>query len=97
MAAQAGATLVAITGNFALNNVLTYSDMRFRGRRWLTGWLSFSIACSVGALTNIGIAGWLFERQPDFWIASALAGILVAAVWNYAVTQVYTWKKPRTA
>lgn len=88
---------MAITGNFALNNVLTYSDMRFRGRRWLTGWLSFSIVCSVGALTNIGIAGWLFERQPDFWIASALAGILVAAVWNYAVTQVYTWKKPRTA
>jgi dolichol-phosphate mannosyltransferase len=97
LAAQAGATLVAITGNFALNNVLTYSDMRLRGRRWLTGWLSFSLACSVGALANIGIAGWLFERQPDFWIASAMAGILVAAVWNYAVTQVYTWKKPRTA
>jgi len=27
------------------------------------------------------------------WILAALAGILVGAVWNYAVTTVYTWKK----
>lgn len=82
MAAQVGATLAAMTGNFALHNVLTYSDMRLRGRRWLTEWLSFSLACNVGAMANIGIAGWLFDRQPDFWVASVMAGILVAAVWN---------------
>ena len=25
----------------------------------------------------------------------AIAGVLVGAVWNYAVTAVYTWKTPK--
>jgi dolichol-phosphate mannosyltransferase len=28
------------------------------------------------------------------WIVAALAGIVVGAVWNYAVTSLYTWNKP---
>lgn len=97
VAAQGLATLVAMTSNFLLNNILTYRDMRLRGWRMLSGWLSFSLACSVGALANVGVAGWLFAQRPDFWIASAIAGVLVGTVWNYAVTMVYTWKKPRSA
>jgi dolichol-phosphate mannosyltransferase len=46
----------------------------------------------VGAVANVGIAAYLFQRQT-FWLVSALAGILVGAVWNYAVTSVYTWRK----
>jgi dolichol-phosphate mannosyltransferase len=30
-------------------------------------------------------------------VASAVVGVLVGAVWNYAVTAVYTWKKPQAA
>jgi dolichol-phosphate mannosyltransferase len=82
---QAGATMVA------LNNVLTYRDLRLRGWRLLRGWFSFVLACSVGALANVGIAQYLFERD-SFWLSSAVAGILVGAVWNYAVTAIYTWK-----
>jgi dolichol-phosphate mannosyltransferase len=93
-AAQAAATLVAITSNFALNNVLTYRDMRLRGWKWFTGWLSFLLACSVGALANVGIASYLFESSQITWVPAALAGIVVGAVWNYAVTAVYTWHKP---
>lgn len=37
------------------------------------------------------------ERPHSGWFLSALAGILVGAVWNYAVTAVYTWKRPRAA
>jgi dolichol-phosphate mannosyltransferase len=96
LAAQAAATLVAMTGNFALNNLLTYRDMRLRGRQLLRGWTSFVIACSVGALANVGIAAYLFEHRTA-WAASATVGVLVGAVWNYAVTAVYTWKKPRSA
>ncbi|MDM0111375.1 glycosyltransferase family 2 protein [Variovorax sp. J22R133] len=95
--AQTTATLVAMTGNFLLNNVLTYRDLRLRGWRLLTGWASFSLVCSVGALANVGIADWLFVQRPQLWAASAVAGVLVGAVWNYAVSTVYTWKKPRTA
>jgi dolichol-phosphate mannosyltransferase len=91
---QAAATLVAITSNFALNNVLTYRDMRLRGWKWLGGWVSFLFACSVGALANVGIASYLFESSQVTWVPAALAGIVVGAVWNYAVTAVYTWRKP---
>jgi dolichol-phosphate mannosyltransferase len=93
-AAQVAATLVAITSNFALNNVLTYRDMRLRSWKWLSGWLSFLLACSVGALANVGVASYLFESSQVTWVPAALAGILVGAVWNYAVTAVYTWNKP---
>jgi len=89
---QVIATLVAMTFNYVVNNSLTYRDRRRRGWRFVTGWLSFALACSVGAFANVGIAAWLFQRQT-FWVVSALSGVLVGAVWNYAVTSVYTWRK----
>jgi dolichol-phosphate mannosyltransferase len=95
-ASQTVAALAAMTGNFALNNELTYRDRRLRGRRWLGGWLSFALACSVGALANVGVAATLFANATN-WVLSALAGILVGAVWNYAVTAFYTWNRPETA
>ncbi len=94
LAAQTTATFVAMTGNFVLNNLLTYRDMRLRGWGLLRGWVSFILACSVGALANVGIAAYLFQRDA-YWVASAIAGVLVGAVWNYAVTAVYTWKNRR--
>jgi dolichol-phosphate mannosyltransferase len=92
---QAAATLAAMTSNFFLNNLFTYRDVRLRGRALLWGWLSFVLACSVGALANVGIATYLF-RSHSYWVLSALAGVLVGAVWNYAVTAVYTWRRPQT-
>ena len=94
---QSAAALVAMTSNFFLNNVITYRDMRLRGRQLLWGWLSFVAACSVGALANVGIASYLFVSGGSGWLLSALSGILVGAVWNYAVTAVYTWRRPKAA
>jgi len=91
-AAQSIATLAAMTSNFVLNNILTYRDKRLRGWQWVWGWVSFNLACGIGALANVGIASYLFARDIR-WILAGLAGILVGAVWNYAVTTVYTWKK----
>ena len=92
---QSVAALVAMTSNFFLNNLLTYRDMRLRGRALIWGWVSFVLACSVGALANVGIATYLFQSDASSWVLSAVAGILVGAVWNYAVTAVYTWRKPK--
>lgn len=89
-AAQATATAGAMIFNFALNNVLTYRDRRLRGLAWIRGLASFMVACSVGALANVGIATYLFEQRAQ-WVLAALAGVLVSAVWNYAVTRRYTW------
>jgi len=88
--AQAVATGAAMVFNFALNNVLTYRDRRLRGLRWWRGLVSFMVACSIGALANVGIATYLFEQRTQ-WALAALAGVMVGAVWNYAVTRMYTW------
>jgi dolichol-phosphate mannosyltransferase len=91
-AAQSCATGLAMVFNFTLNNLLTYRDRRLKGWAWTRGLLSFGIACSMGALANVGIATYLFQNRTQ-WILAALAGVLVGAVWNYAVTQIYTWGK----
>jgi len=88
--AQSGATGVAMVFNFAVNNLLTYRDRRLSGWAWWRGLASFIAACSIGALANVGIATYLFESRTT-WFLAALAGVLVGAVWNYAMTQLYTW------
>lgn len=93
--AQSAATVTAMVFNFSLNNVLTYRDRRLRGWAWVKGLFSFVIACSLGAVANVGIATHLFVENRTQWKLAALAGVLVGAVWNYAVTQLYTWGKDR--
>jgi dolichol-phosphate mannosyltransferase len=89
---QAIATLGAMTFNFFLNNTLTYRDRRLHGARALIrGWLSFCAVCSVGALANVGVAAFLFAERYAYATVSALAGIMVAAVWNYALSSRFTW------
>ncbi len=95
LAGQSAATLMAVTSNFLLNNLITYRDRRLRGRQLLWGWLSFVAACSIGALANVGIANYLFHHAHTSWFLSGLAGILVGSVWNYLVTAVYTWRAPQ--
>jgi dolichol-phosphate mannosyltransferase len=90
--ALSAATGTTIVFNFTLNNLLTYRDRRLRGWAWFKGLFTFTIACSIGAVANVGIAAYLFEHRTQ-WMFAALAGVLVGAVWNYAVTQLYTWGK----
>jgi dolichol-phosphate mannosyltransferase len=92
--AQGVATVVAMTFNFFLNNVFTYRDRRLRGF-WpvLGGLLSFYLVCSAGAVSNVGVASFLFVRDFSWWI-SGVVGILVGAVWNYAASSILTWRKP---
>lgn len=93
-AAQSAATGAAMIFNFALNNILTYRDRRLKGWSWFKGLFSFMIACSIGAVANVGVAAYLFANRTQ-WMLAALAGVLVGAVWNYAVTGLYTWGKGR--
>jgi dolichol-phosphate mannosyltransferase len=87
---QAAATMVAMIFNYSVNNVLTYGDATLKGWRWLRGLASFMVICGVGAVANVGIASYLFG-QNTAWPLAAVAGILVGAVWNYAVSSRYTW------
>ena len=88
---QTAAVVAALTFNFLLNNALTYSDKRLRGPVPMAiGWLKFALTCSIGAFANVGVAEAMIER--DFhWLVSALVGIVIGAVWNYALSSRFVW------
>lgn len=88
---QITATLVAMTTNFLLNNVFTYSAQRLKGWRLLAGLIGFYAVCSIGALANVGVAAWLFaySAQP---LLAGFAGAVMSAVFNYAVSKTAIWR-----
>jgi dolichol-phosphate mannosyltransferase len=88
--AQTAATIVAMTGNFLLNNLFTYRDRRLRGRRLWTGLMSFYAVCGAGAAANVGIASYLVYGHHSWWLAG-LAGAAVSVVWNYTMSSIFTW------
>lgn len=90
---QTAAAVVAMTFNFVLNNELTYSDKRLRGFvPVLTGWARFALTCSFGLLANVGAATALvrigFHPYP-----SAIVGIVLGSVWNFALSSKFVWGK----
>ncbi|WP_293874655.1 MULTISPECIES: glycosyltransferase family 2 protein [unclassified Sphingomonas] len=90
--AQIMGAVAAMTFNFLLNNALTYRDRRLKGvRQLLDGWVSFCVVCSVGLVANVGIAAFVHDFRDGGAAASALIGILVGAVWNYALSSKFVW------
>jgi dolichol-phosphate mannosyltransferase len=89
--AQGIATLTAIAWNFVLNNALTYRDQRLAGWDFVVGLSSFVVICSIGAVSNAGVAYWIFSYDPDGWLAG-LAGALMSATWNYVVSAAFVWR-----
>src|SRR4051812_49198046 len=90
--AQGIAALCAMTGNFLLNNFLTYRDQRLKGLRILQGLVLFYLVCSVGLLANVGVAFSVYDQEPIWWLAGA-AGALMGVVWNYAISGLFVWRK----
>jgi dolichol-phosphate mannosyltransferase len=91
-AAAAIATLAAMTSNFLLNNLPTYRDQRVAGWRLIPALLTFYAVCSIGALSNVGVSSWLYAQPPVWWLAG-IAGSVVGAVWNYAGSSTFVWKR----
>jgi dolichol-phosphate mannosyltransferase len=89
--AQAIATVGAIAWNFVLNNALTYRDQRLRGLAFVTGLIRFELICAIGAISNVGIASWIYDFDSDWWWAG-LGGAVMGAVWNYVVSSAIVWK-----
>jgi dolichol-phosphate mannosyltransferase len=89
---QTLATLVAMTSNFFLNNAVTYRAQRLTGADALKGLIIFYAICAIGAVSNIGVATWLYSNRPSWWVAGLL-GSMVGAVWNYAVSSTLVWRR----
>lgn len=90
-AAQTVATIGAMIWNFSLNNMVTYGDQRLIGLAYLTGLLRFMIICGIGAVSNVGVATFIYAHDTVWWIAG-LGGAVMGAVWNYAVSAVFVWR-----
>lgn len=93
--AQAWATLAAMTGNFFLNNLITFRDRSLHGRYLLIGMFTFWMACAFGAWVNVSFAGSLLHSGVP-WYLAALVGNIVSAVWNYSISSIFTWQMPQT-
>jgi dolichol-phosphate mannosyltransferase len=89
--AQSIATGVAMVFNYWLNNIITYRDQRLKGLRFFYGFFSYAVICSIGALSNIGVASYLHEDHQSWWLAGVV-GVLLGTVWNYAMSSVFTWR-----
>ncbi len=90
--AQALATIGAITWNFVLNNVFTYHDQQLTGWRLLDGFIRFQVICAIGAISNVGIATWIYHYNNVWWIAG-LGGALIGSVWNFVVSAAFVWRQ----
>ena len=91
--ANAIASLTAMTFNFTLNNELTYSDKRLRGvSAWLRGWAKFGLTCAVGVLASVATTDAL-KRMEINDVLAVLTGIVVASVWNFALSSKFVWGK----
>jgi dolichol-phosphate mannosyltransferase len=88
--AQALATVGAIAWNFVLNNLFTYRDQRLTGWRFLTGLIRFQVICAIGAISNVGIATWIYDYDSVWWIAG-LGGAVIGTVWNFVVSAAFVW------
>jgi dolichol-phosphate mannosyltransferase len=95
-AALIAAIVIAMVGNFALNNTFTYRDRRRRGPRLVTGLLLFCAACSLGSLSNYAVAKFLLANGI-WWPIASLCGLAIASVWNFGATGVLTWGPQRVA
>ena len=91
-AAQTIATFCAITWNFVLNNVFTYRDQRLTGWRFFSGLIRFQVICAIGAISNVGIATWIYNHDQIWWLAG-LSGALIGAVWNFVVSAAFVWRR----
>jgi dolichol-phosphate mannosyltransferase len=87
---QLTATFMAMTSNYSINNILTYRDRRRRGSRYFTGLLIFYCICLTGVVANVGVASFVFRQDYTWWVAGG-AGALVAVVWNYGASAIFTW------
>jgi dolichol-phosphate mannosyltransferase len=90
------ATLAAMTSNFLLNNMITYRDRRLKGVALITGLLTFYLACSIGALVSVRVSEMVAESGLH-WLLAGAAGIFIASIWNYSMTQFFTWRVNRSA
>lgn len=87
-----GAIETAIIFNFILNNVWTFAHIKLKGLKMVQGFVTFNLACAVGALANYATAAFLFS-QGLAELLSVVIGAFVGVFWNYTMNRLMTWRE----
>jgi dolichol-phosphate mannosyltransferase len=91
--AQAFATFVAMTSNFFINNQITYQDKQIKGTAIIMrGLVLFYAVCALGAVANVGVGAWVFDRTYVWWLGG-ISGLIIGSVWNYTLTSFFIWDR----
>ena len=88
---QCTATFFAMTSNYIINNRLTFSSNRLRGKEYIKVYFLFCLACTFGAVVNIAISEMLFNMSLS-WFSAAAVGVIAGSVVNYIISKNIVWK-----
>jgi dolichol-phosphate mannosyltransferase len=84
-------TMISMTTNYLINNIMTYRDRMLRGMQLIYGLFSFYIICGIGAWGNLTMSSELYESGIT-WMIAGLVGAGISSVWNYSVSSKLTWR-----
>ena len=88
--ASPAAILVSMVVTFVLNEVWTWHD---RGSgRIMTRAILYGTINSGGLLINYGVLLYLTHELGVHYLVANLVGAAIAAVWNFALNHVITWR-----
>ncbi len=83
----------SIISNFMLNDHFTFADRRTgKTRSFIARLLKFNITCAAGAAIQYGLLLLFTSVFGINYLISNFIGILVAFIWNYILSMVWTWK-----
>jgi dolichol-phosphate mannosyltransferase len=83
----------SIISNFFLNDRFTFSDRRTgKTRSFLLRLLKFNLTCAAGAGIQWGLLVLFTSVFGFHYLVSNLIGILVAFIWNYILSLIWTWQ-----
>lgn len=91
---QIAATWSAMTSNFYLNNIFTFSDLKLKGLKFFRGLLLFYFACGIGAVVNVCMATYLFKRGSSWWLAGII-GTVIGSILNFSISATFTWREKK--
>ena len=87
------AATLATAWNFILNNALTFRDRRLKGVAIVSGFIKYIAVATVGVAANVAIATATYSEIGGIVAISAMAGIIVDAVWKYFVSSLLIWRQ----
>jgi dolichol-phosphate mannosyltransferase len=83
----------SIISNFFLNDYFTFADRRQgKTRSLIIRLLKFNITCAAGAAIQYGLLLLFTSVVGLNYLISNFIGIVIAFVWNYLFSMLWTWK-----